>query len=43
MERVREEIEHDNLLEFKKEFYQKYGYVEEENGELGNGRNQEKE
>ena len=29
MERVRIEIENDNLLEFKKEFYKKYGYTEE--------------
>ena len=28
MERVRIEIEHDNLLEFRKEFYKKYGYTE---------------
>ena len=27
MEKVRIEIEHDNLLEFKKEFYKKYGYT----------------
>ena len=26
MERVREEIEHDNLLNFKEEFYKEYGY-----------------
>ncbi|MFQ8988748.1 MAG: tRNA-guanine transglycosylase, partial [Intestinibacter sp.] len=26
MEKVRIEIEHDNLLNFKKEFYAKYGY-----------------
>ena len=26
MERVRIEIEHDNLLKFKEEFYKKYGY-----------------
>ena len=26
MERVRIEIENDNLLAFKEEFYQKYGY-----------------
>ena len=26
MEKVRIEIEHDNLLEFRKEFYKKYGY-----------------
>ena len=26
MEKVRIEIEHDNLLEFKNEFYKKYGY-----------------
>lgn len=32
MERVRMEIENDNLLEFKKEFFQKYGYTEDENG-----------
>ena len=30
MERVRIEIERDNLLEFKKEFFKKYGYTEEE-------------
>ena len=29
MERVRIEIESDNLIEFKKEFYKKYGYTEE--------------
>ena len=29
MEKVRIEIEHDNLLEFKKEFYKKYGYTNE--------------
>lgn len=29
MEKVRIEIEHDNLLEFKKEFYKKYGYTKE--------------
>ena len=29
MERVRIEIENDNLLEFKREFYKKYGYTEE--------------
>ena len=29
MEKVRIEIENDNLLEFKKEFYQKYGYTNE--------------
>ena len=29
MERVREEIEKDNLLNFKDEFYKKYGYTEE--------------
>ena len=29
MERVRIEIENDNLLEFKKEFYKKYGYTKE--------------
>ena len=29
MERVRIEIENDNLLEFKKEFYKKYGYTED--------------
>ena len=28
MERVRIEIEHDNLLAFRKEFYKKYGYTE---------------
>ena len=28
MERVRIEIEHDNLLAFREEFYQKYGYHE---------------
>ena len=27
IEKVRIEIEHDNLLEFKKEFYKKYGYT----------------
>ena len=32
MERVRIEIENDHLLEFKKEFFKKYGYAEEENG-----------
>ena len=30
MERVRIEIENDNLLNFRKEFYKKYGYTEEE-------------
>ncbi len=29
MERVRIEIENDNLLEFKNEFYKKYGYTKE--------------
>ena len=29
MERVREEIENDNLLNFRNEFYKKYGYEEE--------------
>ena len=29
MERVRIEIEHDNLLNFKEEFYKKYGYTKE--------------
>ena len=29
MERVRIEIENDNLLEFRKEFYKKYGYTKE--------------
>jgi len=29
MERVRIEIEHDHLLEFRDEFYKKYGYTEE--------------
>lgn len=29
MERVRMEIEQDNFLSFKKEFYQKYGYTKE--------------
>ena len=29
MEKVRIEIEHDNLLNFKKEFYKKYGYTKE--------------
>ena len=29
MERVRIEIEHDNLLGFKNEFYAKYGYTNE--------------
>ena len=28
MEKVRIEIEHDNLLNFKKEFYKKYGYAD---------------
>ena len=28
MERVRMEIEHDNLLAFREEFYKKYGYTE---------------
>ena len=28
MERVRIEIENDNLLEFSKEFYKKYGYID---------------
>ena len=28
MERVRIEIEHDNLLAFREEFYKKYGYTE---------------
>ncbi len=32
MERVRIEIENDNLLNFKKEFYKEYGYTEEQNG-----------
>ena len=31
MERVRIEIENDNLLEFRDEFYKKYGYTKEEN------------
>ena len=30
MERVRIEIENDNLLNFREEFYKKYGYTEEE-------------
>ena len=30
MDRVRIEIENDNLLNFRKEFYKKYGYTEEE-------------
>lgn len=30
MERVRIEIENDNLLEFRNEFYKKYGYTKEE-------------
>ena len=30
MDRVRIEIENDNLLEFSKEFYEKYGYSKEE-------------
>ena len=29
MERVRNEIENDNLLNFRKEFYEKYGYTNE--------------
>ncbi len=29
MERVRIEIENDNLIEFKNEFYKKYGYTKE--------------
>ena len=29
MERVRMEIENDNLINFKKEFYEKYGYTKE--------------
>ena len=29
MERVRIEIEHDNLINFKNEFYKKYGYTKE--------------
>ena len=29
MERVRIEIEEDNLLNFKKDFYKKYGYTKE--------------
>ena len=29
MEKVRIEIENDNLLEFRKEFYKKYGYIKE--------------
>jgi len=29
MERVRIEIENDNLLNFKNDFYKKYGYTEE--------------
>ena len=29
MERVRIEIENDNLLNFKEEFYKKYGYTKE--------------
>lgn len=31
MERVRIEIENDNLLKFKEEFYKKYGYTSEKN------------
>ena len=31
MERVRIEIENDNLLNFREEFYKKYGYTEEKN------------
>ena len=31
MERVRMEIENDNLLKFKEEFYKKYGYTSEKN------------
>jgi queuine tRNA-ribosyltransferase len=31
MERVRIEIEHDNLLNFKTEFYEQYGYTKERN------------
>ena len=30
MDRVRIEIEHDNLINFRNEFYKKYGYTEEE-------------
>lgn len=30
MERVKIEIENDNLLTFKDEFYKKYGYTKEE-------------
>jgi hypothetical protein len=29
MDRVRIEIEHDNLLNFRDEFYKKYGYTKE--------------
>jgi queuine/archaeosine tRNA-ribosyltransferase len=29
MDRVRIEIEHDNLLNFRDEFYEKYGYTKE--------------
>ena len=29
MERVRIEIENDNLLNFREEFYKKYGYTDE--------------
>ena len=29
MERVKIEIEHDNLLNFRNEFYKKYGYTKE--------------
>ena len=29
MERVKIEIEHDNLATFKEEFYKKYGYTKE--------------
>ena len=34
MERVKIEIENDNLLNFRNEFYKKYGYTKEERGIL---------
>ena len=34
MEKVRKEIENDTLLEFKEEFYKKYGYTKEDSNEF---------
>ena len=34
MEKVRKEIENDNLLEFREEFYKKYGYTKEDENEI---------